>query len=374
MALRCLRRSPASFALVLVVGSTGCGAAGGEQFAEVGSAIKDGELDTGDPAVVALTYQGQTFCSGTLVGPDVVLTAAHCLDPEINPLPLEDFEVFFGNDVTGRGVFIGVTEGGPSPSFVHQDPDFEYHDVGMLRLSETAPVDPLPLPSAPLDDEFIGSIVREVGFGITSADADDAGIKREGTSKVIKFRGTLFRVDPAPSTICSGDSGGPSFATIDGQELVVGVHMGGDCETFAANQRVDLELDSFIQPFLDGSSAVPCSADGYCLLHGCEVADPDCPPPCAAADGTCVVECPAPDPDCAVEDDTCADDPCAAGCPQAAQCAEPVADDAPRASEPGGCALRQPSRTASNAWLGLACAALALAHARSRRRRHLRPS
>jgi len=347
----------------VLAASSGCGGATGEPVGEAGSPIKDGELDTADPAVVALTYQGQAFCTGTLVGPAVVLTAAHCLDPEINPLPLEEFEVFFGNDVSGRGVFIGVTEGGPSPSFVHQDPDFEYHDVGMLRLAEPAPVAPLPLPSAPLDDAFIGTTVREVGFGITSLDADDAGIKREGTSKVIKFRGTLFRVDPAPSTLCSGDSGGPAFSTIDGEEVVVGVHMGGDCETFAADQRVDLELEAFIQPFLDGSSAVPCSADGYCAA-GCEAPDPDCPPPCAAADGTCVADCAAPDPDC--QDTTCGDDPCAAGCPEEAQCTEAASDDAPRIAEDGGCAHRDPRPSAlSSGWLGVALAALAL----SRRRR-----
>ena len=39
-------------------------------------AIVDGEADTADPAVVALTTGGQQFCTGTLVSPRVVVTAA----------------------------------------------------------------------------------------------------------------------------------------------------------------------------------------------------------------------------------------------------------------------------------------------------------
>ena len=309
------------------------------------------------PRVVALTYEGEAFCSGSLIAPDVVLTAAHCLDPEINPLPFEKFEVFFGNDVAGRGVFVGVVDGGPNPKFKHEDPNFEYHDIGMLRLAEDAPVAPIPLYTETLPNSFIGTTVREVGFGITSLDADDAGIKREGTSEVIKFRGTLFRVDPAPSTLCSGDSGGPSFSSIDGEEKIVGVHMGGDCETFAANQRIDLELEEFIQPFLEGSSALPCSADGYCL-ELCEEPDPDCPPPCATADGICAADCPVPDPDC--EADPCLEDPCAEGCPEDPACdaptpvndtEEPVADD--------GCAVAPARGSASStSWLALVLAAL----------------
>src|SRR6266540_453783 len=64
------------------------------------------DIDTGDPGVVALvTSTGRVFCTGTLVSPQVVLSAGHCLeeaggDPAVS--------AFFGDDATSVGSRIGV--------------------------------------------------------------------------------------------------------------------------------------------------------------------------------------------------------------------------------------------------------------------------
>ena len=45
------------------------------------SAVVNGSVDSGDLAVVSLSDGTNTICSGTLITPTVVVTAAHCVPP-----------------------------------------------------------------------------------------------------------------------------------------------------------------------------------------------------------------------------------------------------------------------------------------------------
>src|SRR5438067_6616761 len=67
-------------------------------------AITNGDTDDGDPAVVALRHQGVTICTGTLIAPRVVLTAAHCL-----ALGDDQLDVFLGSDPSRDGPVVAVT-------------------------------------------------------------------------------------------------------------------------------------------------------------------------------------------------------------------------------------------------------------------------
>src|SRR5581483_8943927 len=61
-----------------------CGPATVAEVSSSTSAILGAPADTGDPAVVAVlatTPSNFFLCSGTVVAPHVVLTAAHCLVP-----------------------------------------------------------------------------------------------------------------------------------------------------------------------------------------------------------------------------------------------------------------------------------------------------
>ena len=82
-------------ALCLVL--AGCGAEVSLGTAE--QPIVNGEVDTGDPAVVSVGG----FCTGTLVTPRVVLTAHHCIGSGSTP----NFEVYFGTrDGDSAGTYI----------------------------------------------------------------------------------------------------------------------------------------------------------------------------------------------------------------------------------------------------------------------------
>src|SRR5262245_42153369 len=106
------------------------------------SAISHGTADSGDPAVAALSVYVSAcndppavFCSGTLVAPRALVTAAHCLDVA----PAGAMVVFFGDDVRGPGEMHGVVA-------AYRHPDL---DVAVLALDGDAVAAPIALDEGP---------------------------------------------------------------------------------------------------------------------------------------------------------------------------------------------------------------------------------
>ena len=297
----------------------GCGDADGlgpddldpaDGTAAVGSPIVNGQTDTADPAIVALTVWGQQYCSGTLITPTVVLTAAHCLPPNLSAEGINnytDITVFFGNVVGQGGQTADVASGWTNPQWNDQQTAY---DFGMIRLTSAGPPPPIPINEDTLGDSDIGSQIKFVGFGITSAGGNDNGIKRMGYSTIDAVLGAVFTAPMNPSGTCNGDSGGGTLMTRNGVEKIVGIHSRSDCTTQAIDTRVD-HYKSDILAFT-GQVSPGCGADGQCAT-GCAAPDPDC---LCAADGFCTSACTAPasDPDCdphCGQDGVCASGLCA---------------------------------------------------------------
>jgi MYXO-CTERM domain-containing protein len=286
---------------------------------EVGSsqqAIIGGTINRDDPAVAALvfTYPGgqQSLCSGTLISPTVVLTAAHCLD---------------GADAVDRVAYFGSELDGSDPDEIATIDIVDYtydigfdvdnleagRDIGMVRLAQApSGVDPIPLNTTPTSS-MIGTSMRLVGWGRTEPVPTDgadngggAGIKRE-TSTVIRSFQEAFQTQISPADLvaygsasantCQGDSGGPNFVTVDGVEYVAGITSFGtrDCSV-AAGTRVD-RYTSYISSYVGGGEAA-CIDDGICEA-ACATPDPDCAGGSqCGADSVCVAACGTSDPDC----------------------------------------------------------------------------
>jgi secreted trypsin-like serine protease len=243
----------------------GCGPADSPATAEIAESITNGTMDDGDPAVVALLFSGQAYCTGTVIADRWVLTAAHCLQPPMSPS-----EVYIGKNPVAAGVRMAVAR-----TIVH--PQFNFfgleNDIGLVELVDPAPLTPLPLMKEPLDQAWIGSMIRLVGFGSSSTDKENA-IKRSGTAKVSAVDPQKFTLQPAPSQPCLADSGAPILHEAEGLERVVGVSSSGDahCQEYAHAVRVDAFVDGFILPAISGSARaygcqpVPDRAPGPSIL------------------------------------------------------------------------------------------------------------
>lgn len=187
-----------------------------------------GEAIEGAPEVVGLLVGGDIVCTGTVIGPRAVLTAAHCLDEGLVD------RVFFGSTMPD-GVAIEVSGW---ELHVDYDPDTLTADLGVVALAE-------PVTGAPptLGVVSSGDPVRVVGYGFTD-DWDAQATKREGTALVESVGPDSFEIAPGPALPCAGDSGGPVFADRpDGSSELVGVVSRGDLQCSWAS-AIDASLAS----------------------------------------------------------------------------------------------------------------------------------
>lgn len=178
------------------------------------------------PTAVSISA-GSIQCTGTLVQPDVVLTAAHCLAD--NP-PLPSLSVQFGSDVNlPTSQKIPVLSYGYDPMFCPSDDCKEdIHDYGYLILAQPQSITPTRIVNS--QDEWdelmaVGEEVTVVGYGLSES-ASIIGIKREVQVPITRFStsGLEFQAGGDGKDSCQGDSGGPAYAKLStGEVVLVGV-------------------------------------------------------------------------------------------------------------------------------------------------------
>ncbi len=314
-------------ALSALAASLGCGSGSAGVGAVAGDdeqAIINGDFCAAgqDPTAVALLVDatldcpafGGSFdftavqCTGTLIAPDVVLLAAHCVDPGVIEAqtggnctqPRADFYISFDDDLSAFASqqqeplpipanAVPVREAVFHPQFDINGlstvgTDGKENDVALLFLDVA--VDGVRPEIVITKEEATqlsnGTSVEIAGWGQQTQTgpqeqppAGSIGIKQCGASTIDELGDTLMQVgaDPASVRKCHGDSGGPTYVDVETsssiKRRVIGITSRAYDEQDCAKGGVDTRVDAFLD-FIDGEMTARC-ADGsrvFCDVDG----------------------------------------------------------------------------------------------------------
>jgi Trypsin len=241
-------------ALLLVAGAgmlSSCASADGDSGAAVRavrSAISDGELDSTDTSVFLLASrrgsEGVALCSASLVAPNLLLTARHCVsDVTAEHVTCGQTMVSAPFAVSTLSASNSLTLGSVTKryrasavSVPSEGTDICGFDIALVTLEAAVPSS-VATPLVPRIDAPVArsESYRAVGYGQTEAgDAGVAGERRMRSGLLVNCapgkcgQGVESNEFVGETGICSGDSGGPA---LDESGKVVGVvsRSGTDC-------------------------------------------------------------------------------------------------------------------------------------------------
>lgn len=179
-------------------------------------------------SVVMILGSYGTACTATAIAHDLLLTAAHCVQP-------------------GADYKLVASETGQQPVLkdtarIERDPQFDMKrlfahlataDVALIKLAEPLParIPPVPI-GGDAETIAVGDPLVVAGYGVTvRGDGRTGGTVRSATLVATGVPGTLqIRLfDPATKGLsaglgaCAGDSGAPAFRETNGSLAIIGV-------------------------------------------------------------------------------------------------------------------------------------------------------
>lgn len=383
------RRSSTLLLLGLAAAACGTAPTGSDGTGRTAQEIVNGYRDDADTAVVAIGHGTEVlgFCTGSLITPNLVMTARHCVGPTVNEGPHGGIvcdQTTFGSPQTGAFFFAATDDQHRyrGTGVVHVPPDSAFcgNDIALIQLEGTGVPDDVAKPLVPRLDTAPTSSEQfaAIGYGLTSPSGTQSGVRMRVDENLVRCLGESCN-SPTDSIVagnewlgdartCPGDSGGPA---VDAKGQVMGVLSRGPDGCIAsvytdvkswkplivqtaieASQSGGFDPPAWTgvppKPKLGQSCTGPCAGGYLCLAD-----DPKAP-------GICVPPCSADAPTC----------PSGFQCDMALKaCSNLKAATSAGNGDGGGCSVRKsPSALGAAGCLGTALGALAWFSRRRRRR------
>lgn len=297
-----LRRSaPILLIAVCAAAVSACGATEADRVSASSGAIIGGRPSTSTdfPSAGVLllraTFGQMVFasplCTGTLVAPDVVMTAGHCTTDVFGLGPAAEYYFSFELDVSQFGMSTTdlpadakrVSKLQPHEMFdINMDPGpglGQWYDVGIAFLAEPE----LTVTPAVVADAQDGALIAVdsavdiAGYGQTDPVNQAFGIKNNAATVVHEVSTWEMQIGDLPPTPqkCHGDSGGPTYMTVNDNRFpevrVIGItsraYDDSDCMKGGVDSRADAYRSWFETQMIaacnDGTrAAAECAAGG----------------------------------------------------------------------------------------------------------------
>lgn len=206
-------------------------------------ALIGGESTTVFPEVVKIEA-GKKVCTGTIIGPRAILSAAHCVTAKA-----EGAHIFY----LGKKYLV---------KFLSSAKKALGHDIALAITSD----DIKGARFARLGKGLAhGKQITMAGFGCTKK-GGKPGALHVGKSKVIGMdEDHILSALPNGSVLCEGDSGGPSFVDVDGGRHLVAVSSLSDISKVNINVRTDSDVShAFFQAAANDRQIKICGINEIC--------------------------------------------------------------------------------------------------------------